>query len=118
MKSKLCMFFTLIIFMAPLSAEPRYGEKFCDQQDYYCIKVQPDESWDNLFPTQAIKDLVMRLNRMNTPLKRGMVLAIPKQLERVSIYDISPFPKAIEGDGEKAIYISQKDLAFFRHWSL
>ncbi len=112
MKSKIYILITLIFTLPALAAETRYGEKLCERLDYYCIKVQPHESWESLFPTQEIKDLIMRLNRMNIPLHRGMVLAIPKQLERISIYDISPFPKVIHGDGEKAIYISQKDLAW------
>ena len=35
-----------------------------------------------------------------------------KIIERSTIYDVSPFPRYIEADGEKTIYVSQKKLAW------
>lgn len=57
-------------------------------------------------------DIVRRINRMNIRLKAGMVIAIPKNLDRLTIYDVSPFPRYIESDGEKTIYVSQQKLAW------
>jgi lipoprotein-anchoring transpeptidase ErfK/SrfK len=41
-----------------------------------------------------------------------MLIAIPKMLDRLTIYDVSPFPRYVESTGEKTIYINQKKLAW------
>lgn len=90
----------------------RFGEQLCKDADYFCIKVRPGESWHTLFPHPEARDIVRRINRMNVRLRRGMVIAIPKYLDRLTIYDVSPFPRYIEPTGEKSIYVSKKDLAW------
>lgn len=101
-----------IITSPSLCANGRFAETLCDDPNYFCMEVQAGDTWDNIFPEQEIKDLVMRVNRMNTRLKKGMILAIPKHLDRVGILDVAPFPKHIQADGEKLIYVSQKKLAW------
>lgn len=76
------------------------------------MKVKSGDTWDNLFPNSEEMDMVRRINRMNINLRPGMTLAIPKNLDRLSIYDVSPFPRYIESDGEKTIYVSQNKLAW------
>lgn len=93
-------------------AETRFGESLCNDPDYFCLKIRTGDTWSRLFPTPEALDIVRRVNRMNIRLKAGMVIAIPKNLDRLSIYDVSPFPRYIEGDGEKTIYVSQKKLAW------
>lgn len=90
----------------------RYGETLCNDPDYYCIKIKSGDSWSGLFPNDETKDIVRRVNRMNTRLRPGMTIAIPKNLDRLTIYDVAPFPRYIESDGEKTIYISQQKLAW------
>lgn len=89
-----------------------FGETLCKQSDYFCIKIKPGQTWENLFDNEEYLDIVKRVNRMNVRLRQGMVIAIPKNLERLSIYDVSPFPRYIEGNKEKTIYISQQKLAW------
>lgn len=93
-------------------AYTRYGETLCNQPDYFCMKVKSQDSWDKLFPNIEERDMVKRINRMNIRLKTGMTIAVPKNIERLTIYDVSPFPRYIESDGEKTIYVSQKNLAW------
>lgn len=90
----------------------RFGETLCDSPDYFCMKVKSGESWDNLFPNVEERDIVRRINRMNISLRQGMILAVPKNIDRLTIYDVSPFPRYIEPTGEKTIYVSQKKLAW------
>src|SRR3990167_2085917 len=108
---KLFTLISLTIF-ATLAAAIPYGESICHQEDYTCYKVNKVDTWDDLFPDAETKDFVQRVNRMNLPLQRDMVIAIPKMLERLTIYDIAPFPRYIEGIGEKTIYVDQVKLAF------
>lgn len=109
--------YLLLFLMLTLSwdiglAYKRYGETLCNQPDYFCMKVKSGETWENLFPNDEERDIVKRLNRMNINLRTGMTLAIPKNIERLTIYDVSPFPRYIESTHEKTIYVSQKKLAW------
>lgn len=109
-----------------LHAQPyaRYGEHYCDKDGFSCIKVQRGESWQSLWPDEEERDIVQRLNRMNVALQPGMVIAIPKNLAYLDIYDISPLPLQMETNGEKIIVVNQRDLAWgaydhngqLQHW--
>ena len=90
----------------------RYGEALCSSPDYFCIKVKSSDSWDGLFANAEERDIIRRINRMNIDLRAGMIIAVPKNIDRLTIYDVSPFPRYIESDGEKTIYVSQKQLAW------
>ena len=93
-------------------AHTRYGESLCNSPDYFCITTKNGDSWDKLFPDAEERDMVRRINRMNVTLHRGMVIAVPKNIDRLTIYDVSPFPRYIESTGEKTIFVSQKKLAW------
>ncbi|WP_051635558.1 L,D-transpeptidase [Legionella wadsworthii] len=90
----------------------RFGETLCRSPDYFCMKVKNGETWEKLFPNPEERDMVRRINRMNVALRSGMMIAVPKNIERLTIYDVSPFPRYIESAGEKTIYVSQKKLAW------
>ncbi|WP_131782993.1 L,D-transpeptidase [Legionella gresilensis] len=109
------LLFIIITMMACLNsswAHTRYGETLCQQPDYFCLKVKSGDSWEKLFPNSEALDIVKRVNRMNVRLRPGMVIAVPKNLDRLSVYDVSPFPRYIEGNNEKTIYVSQQRLAW------
>lgn len=102
----------LIALIPSAHAVKRFGETLCRNPDYFCIKVNKGETWGNMFHNAEAEDIVRRVNRMNVRLKPGMTIAIPKNLDKISIYDVSPFPRYIESAGEKTIYVSQKLLAW------
>ncbi len=93
-------------------SQGRFGETLCHQPDYFCIKVKYQETWESLFPNDEERDLVRRVNRMNIPLRTGMMIAVPKNIDRLTIYDVSPFPRYIDPTGEKTIFVNQKQLAW------
>lgn len=107
-------FFIISIITIPTHAwcKINFGATLCHLKDYQCITTQTHDTWAKLFPNEEEMDIVKRVNRMNIRLRPGMVIAIPKNIARLSIYDVSPFPRYIEATGEKTIYISQKNLAF------
>ena len=73
-----------LIMNIPLGyAAKRYGEQLCNLQDYFCIKVSHNESWQSLFPDPEQRDIVRRVNRMNIRLRPGFVIAIPKNIEKL-----------------------------------
>ncbi|MCC5791821.1 MAG: L,D-transpeptidase [Legionellaceae bacterium] len=94
------------------SQKSTFGQNLCQVPDYFCITIRPGETWQSLFPHPEARDIVRRINRMNIRLKSGMTIAIPKHLDRLSIYDVAPFPRYIEPTGEKSIYISKKNMAW------
>lgn len=93
-------------------SQARFGETLCHSPDYNCLTVKSGESWETLFPNEQEQDIVRRINRMNINLHAGMIIAVPKNLSRLTIYDVSPFPRYIEPTGEKTIFVSQKQLAW------
>lgn len=104
---------TIMIGLMPSAkAQSRFGETLCQLPDYFCMTIKSSDNWERLFPNPETRDIVRRINRMNISLKQGMIIAVPKNLDRLTIYDVSPFPRYIEADGEKTIYVSQKKLAW------
>src|SRR5665648_387123 len=114
MKKKiLCCGFLLLSMIAETTfAEGRYGENYCSDPRFTCHEVGWNESWSSLFPNLAERDVVMRVNRLNIPLHAGLVIAIPKNLERTSLYDVAPFPLRISPPGRKTIIVELNKLAW------
>jgi hypothetical protein len=110
-RGMVCVAFFYLVHQ-PIWAQPRFSESLCHSQDYFCIKIKSGESWEGLFNNEEERDIIKRVNRMNINLRAGMTIAIPKNLDRLTIYDVSPFPRYIKSDGEKTIFVSQKELAW------
>lgn len=93
-------------------AAKRFGETLCKQSEYTCLKIKPNDSWEKLFPDPQQRDIVKRVNRMNVSIYPGMTIAVPKNLNNITIYDVSPFPRYVPPTQEKVIYVNQKELAW------
>lgn len=107
----LICFFWIALSPSAFSGK-NFAESLCHDPDYQCVTIKSGQSWTNLFPNPEIRDIIKRINRMNVALHGGMMIAIPRNIERLSIYDVSPFPRYIEQSGEKTIYVSQEKLAW------
>jgi len=90
----LCSFFMCYAF-----AE-RLGPTMCNKDGYTCIVVQKGESWESLFPDANKRDIVMRVNRMNTRLYTGLKIAVPNNLGRENYMAESPFPQHTSSEEE------------------
>lgn len=77
-----------------------------DKVHFDCYTVKRSDNWKTLFSDPEKRDLVMRLNRINIALHRGMKIAIPKNLDTAISMDYAPLPKTISPPGEKIIYVS------------
>ena len=53
------------ILMAATDEEkpPYYGTGLCASPQYECIKITHGQTWERLFPDDAQRDLVQRINR-------------------------------------------------------
>ncbi len=89
-----------------------YGEKICKKPENTCYKAKAGDSWNSLFQNERERDLVKRLNRMNVTLRRGNIIAIPKNLRSTDIMDISPFPHHGAPSKSGTIVVNQSELAW------
>lgn len=108
---RILLFFVMFLLL-PSIANARYGDKICHLPLYDCYQVQRGDSWASLFPDPITRDLVMRINRMNTRLRAGMRIAIPSDSSHLDPAYYSPFPLQISPLGSKIIMVSLSDLAF------
>lgn len=89
-----------------------YGSKICHQAGFECYKAKRGDTWSNLFPDEGERNIVKRLNRTNLSLKAGSVIAIPNNIESVSIMDISPFPSRVAPSAKNHIRVDLNKLAW------
>jgi L,D-transpeptidase ErfK/SrfK len=78
-------------------------KKYCARGDYICMKVKKGDSWESLFPDSTARDVAKRINRMNTPIYRGLTIAVPKN--RPTMIEASPFYQKINTSGGKLILV-------------
>lgn len=94
------------------AVSPYYGEGLCGKPAFKCITLKSATSWEKLFPDATERDIVKRLNRSDTYLFKGRVLAVPDNFKNLTLFDISPFPLHIQNPGEKIILVDQNRLAW------
>jgi L,D-transpeptidase ErfK/SrfK len=109
---KLIALLIAVLTLIPASAFARYGERLCGSQYFYCIKIHGGQSWYSLWPNARQRDVVQRLNRMNTPLRPGMVISVPKNINGVDSSDIAPFASHISAPGRRTVIVSTGALAW------
>lgn len=99
--------FNLIIFVITpsLYASKRFASTLCKYDGFSCHRVKRGQSWYSLFPDEHDRDIVMRINRMNTELYPGLLIAIPDQLAKATVMDFAPFPRKIQPPGEKMVVV-------------
>jgi hypothetical protein len=89
-----------------------FGKHLCAAPNYDCVQVERGDTWHNLFPDPRQRDIVMRLNRTNVPLKYRSWIVVPEDLDDIDLMDVSPFPEQIKAPGERTILVSLKKHAF------
>lgn len=103
-KSIAFIIITSLILSAP-TVYALYGKKICKSDGFHCLRVKGNQSWQSLFPDVHDRGIVMRINRMNTQLYPGLVIAVPDDVADADIMDFSPFPQNIATPGEKLIVV-------------
>lgn len=110
----LIRFFGLITLIAvflimngdSLAARGWLLQSLCEDPRLYCITVKKGESWQSMFADPFERDLVMRINRMNTHPLPGMKIAIPKDLSDSDSMEYAPFSTYRVSTGKKIIVYS------------
>jgi len=106
------LFIIVSLIFPDLSAFATYGSKLCKNEGYSCIRVKGRQSWNSLFPDVHDRGIVMRINRMNTQLYPGLVIAVPDNLADADIMDFSPFPASVPSPGEKVVIVDPNEFAW------
>lgn len=89
-----------------------YGAGLCNNPKFECMKVPVSQSWEKLFPDEAQRDLVQRINRSYNYLYAGKIIAVPKNLKDTDILEYAPFPKKVPAGDGKQIIVDQNKLAW------
>lgn len=109
--SLLCVWILIMTIPTSIFAK-NYGQKLCSVAGYTCIRINRGDSWQSLWSNAQKRRIVMRLNRMNTRLRPGMLIAVPNGLMSINHMDISPLPYSIKSMGAKLVLIDLKKQAF------
>ncbi len=88
-----------------------YSAKLCQSPDYSCHKVKKGENWKSLFPDPDKRDLVMRINKINTRLHKGLTIAIPNS-ENTNMLEFAPIPTKIAAPNRKVIIVTLSKHVF------
>lgn len=111
MVAKVVTVFIAVLYLSS-PAFANYGSTLCKAStEYSCYQVKRSETWVKLFPDEKERDLVMRINRMNTRLYPGLTIAVPNS-DDSNIMDYSPLPARIDAPGNQLIYVSLDKEAF------
>ncbi len=102
----------LVLSVISITTLANYGRRLCSKPGYICIRAKNGDTWNKLFPNMRQQQVVRRVNRTNTKMRRGMIIAVPKNLSAVSIMEISPFPRRIEPRGRNVLLINLRLQAF------
>jgi len=103
--------FLLSLCSSIIYAEP-YRYSLCNQEGITCIQVESGDTWYSLWPDDRERVIVMQLNRMNSHLRPGMVIAVPDNLANLGSMDISPFSYHIASPGRRLVLVDPKRLAW------
>ncbi len=115
MKTKMTVLVGVCLVALSTTASATYGSRLCaNDSRFTCYTVKSGDSWQKLFPNPARRDLVMRINRINIHLQRGMRIAIPKNQNDTNMLDYAPVRKHISPPNQKVIMVSlnENQLAF------
>ena len=101
---RLLLSFTLLLLcnqsMAAQTLQKYFGNGLCQHPDFYCVKANVS-GWNRAFPDPVQRDIVQKVNRTYNSLWKGKLIAIPNNLENLTLLDVSPFPLTLAGIGEK-----------------
>lgn len=109
--NKCLLMFVLFSFACPTFARS-FGQYVCRFQGFHCVHIKGGQSWESLFPDEHDRSIVMRLNRMNTQVWAGMVIAVPDEFNNTNIMDFAPFPKQVRPPGEKLVIVDPANQAW------
>ena len=80
---------SFLICSQSMAAKKYFGTGLCQHPDFFCAKVNVS-GWQRAFPDQIQRDIVQKVNRTYNSLWKGKIIAVPKNLDKITILDVSP----------------------------
>lgn len=121
MKALMAALMVLVLFPAASAAAPSdFAKRLCAEhpRDYMCVTISiPRKAkrqyleWTDKFPNQRTRRLVMMVNRRNTLLWNGHVIALPMLFED-DLLAYAPFPREKPWVGQKHVVVDLNQLAW------
>ena len=100
-----------VAFAAGADTPSYYGVGLCANPQFECVKIDRSQRWEQLFPDENQREIVQKLNRTYNYLYSGKIIAVPRDLAKVTLLDVAPFPQRID-EHEKQVIIDQDKLAW------
>lgn len=88
-----------------------FSTQLCESGQYDCIQIRKGETWSSLWPDAKERNIIQRLNRMNTRLRPGMFIAMADAQDG-DVLALSPLPFKVDPPGTKLITVDLKQLAW------
>lgn len=101
-----------ILFITTEAIATSFSSHLCQTDHYSCLTVKKGQTWNSLWPKADERELVQRINRINTPLHAGMTLAVPQDMNLGDILKFAPFPEKMTVALRKTIVVDPKLLAW------
>lgn len=88
----------LAIFTLPINpAFARfYGEKFCNQPGFHCVKIKKSETGNLTWPDPRELEIVEKINRVHKWLSPGATMLVPDDMNGKTYMNFSDFPKTLK----------------------
>lgn len=101
------VFIFFVLFSPKLKAETAkpssYGETLCRAEGFHCLKLGENvagekfsDTWASLWPDPNEREIVMKVNRLNIQLYKGLIIAVPNDMANKTFMDYSPFELQID----------------------
>lgn len=101
-----------LFFSSSVFAQRYYGAYLCKYAGFTCVKIHRGDTWEKLFPNKRNREIVMRLNRTNMPVRYRTWIVVPTQLHNLNYLSLSPFPEYRNTDNKKLIVVDLTQQAF------
>lgn len=102
----------LLALGAVSTAQAAFIDALCDDPGFECVQAKKGDTWGRLFPNPDERDLMLRINRRNTELRKGQRIAVPRDLSSANLMDFAPFPAQIEPSKTSRVVVNKKELAW------
>jgi len=89
-----------------------YGKALCANPGYFCYIVQKGDTWEDLFPDETQRDIVMRLNRIDAALYYRKWILVPVGFYKINLMDFSPFPEKVKPRSGNFIVVDLSNYSF------
>lgn len=100
------------LFIATEASATSFSSHLCNTDHYSCLTIKRGQTWNSLWPKADERELMQRINRINLPLRAGMTLAIPNDMNQTNILNFAPFPEKMTVGLRKTIVVDPNLLAW------